>query len=113
MDQDHKKTLNYLRYKLNLAQKQSNKIIAAYGETIGNKKPENCTPRYYAGVCTHIQKNWDAFMKVYISVRHTLPKNRPSQQQRRKLPNSDAYDQWYAEASMDGSLAYNGSSEDF
>ena len=74
-------------------------VLKKYASFLGIKQPKKNRMKWYADISESAQKDFTAFKKIYNA-------NKPAK-------NVHSYDAWYEEASMDGSLAYNGSADDF
>jgi hypothetical protein len=78
-----------------------NQILTDYAEIFMDKKrPRSNRRRFYFEVSNHAQENFADFKKFV---------NKST----RGMSERQDYDDWYQEASMDGSLAYNGVADDF
>jgi hypothetical protein len=110
---NYKKTRNYLHYKLKYKISQSNAIIRRYGASIGHPYKLPVTDAYYESMGVIIQDDWQKFMEFFGSIKHEYKKFASIRQSLKYKGKRDSYQEWYDEASMDGSLAYNNSSDDF
>ena len=78
-----------------------NQLLTDYAEKFMDKKrPRNNRRKFYYEVSNHAQENFSEFKKFV---------NKAT----RGMSVRQDYDDWYQEASMDGSLAYNGVADDF
>lgn len=110
MKPNHKKTINYLRYKLNFTIQQAHSIMNQFGRSIDYppiKASSNNMP-YYDKIGDEIQKDWDKFIKFYATIKNNYPKNRPKQSVKRH-----SYNDWWQENNLNGGFAYNGVTDDF
>ena len=112
---NYRKTRNYLHYKLKYKISQSNAIIRRYGASIGHTYNLPITEAYYESIGDIIQSDWTAFLKLFGTIKHEYKKyaSISTIMKNRKKRSYDSYQDWYDEASMDGSLAYNGVADDF
>ena len=102
-----KKTINYLHYTLHYSVKTSRKIIWAYGKSIGIEKLAGIdSVADFIKLGDIIQKDWDAFMTFYGTIKDTYKKAGKSSRSR---SGWDSYDADITEA-----LQYtNGCTDDF
>lgn len=107
---DYKKTLNYLHYKQNYSINKSNGMIRRFGISKGLNFPDKTeNPSYQKELSGALkeagklaQEDWNEFMVFFASIKDEYERE----------PKKETYEEWYAEASMNGSLAYNNSADD-
>ena len=104
------RTVAHLKNAFKYNEKQANLIIKRYGTFIGKPKPKNTTIEYYKNICSYIQKDFFGFVKFTRTIKNDYKRDFKT---KKRKPKKDSYSEWYNEASMDGSLAYNGVADDF
>lgn len=85
MKPNHKKTLNYLVYKLAFSYQQAHSIMRQYAAHVGIERPIHPNSSWYNPVGDAIQKDWDGFMEFY----GTIKGNYPAFSSRKKNRNND------------------------
>lgn len=76
------------------------RILTVYANELGLKKPKQARREWYSTISEKTQEDFKSFKKCFNA----------NKSKRRK---QQSYEEWYEEASQDGSLAFNGVADSF
>lgn len=75
-------------------------VLKEYALTKDKKPPKKNRNQWYADISEEAQTDFKGFKKVFNKLKDTIPQHL-------------TYDEWWNECNLDGTFAYNNSSDDF